>query len=115
MKKYLLLLVFVAALFSSTSAFSADDKANLSDEEKLEVESSTITTKEGLTFRVPKDMPIEMRNGIQAPVPIEEYMYAKFKKVEKRMSRIDEKLDNIEKLLISLKEEKAAAETVLKA
>ena len=114
MRQGFVLGVLVAVFFSSGWAFSAD-QAKLTDEEKLEVESSTITTKEGLTFRVPKDMPIEMRNGIQAPVPIEEYMYAKFKKVEKKMGKMEEKLDNIEKLLIELKEKNTEKEKVLSA
>ena len=66
----------------------------------------TVTTKEGLNFRIPEDMPIETRNGIQAPISFEEYLYGRFKQMDSRLKSIEMKLDNIEKLLASSKEEK---------
>lgn len=65
---------------------------------------NTVTTKEGLSFRVPEDMQVETRNGIQAPIPFDEYMYGKFKSMDNRLKSIDAKLDRIEKILISHKE-----------
>ena len=67
---------------------------------------NTVTPKEGLLFRVPEDMPVETRNGIQAPIPFDEYMYGKFKQMDERLKSIETKLDNIEKLITSPKEEK---------
>ena len=67
---------------------------------------NTVTTKEGLLFRVPEDMPVETRNGIQAPIPFDEYMYGKFKQMDERLKSIETKLDHIEKLMTSSKEEK---------
>ena len=59
----------------------------------------TIKTKEGLTFRVPVDMPIEVRGGIQAPIPFDEYGYGKFSSIDRRLSDLTVKLDHIEKIL----------------
>ena len=59
----------------------------------------TVTTKEGLNFRVPEDMPVETRNGIQAPIPFDEYMYGKFKQMDERLKSIQTQLDRIEKSL----------------
>ena len=70
-------------------------------------EYHTVTTKEGLNFRVPEDMPIETKNGIQAPLPFDEYMYGKFKQIENRLNSMDAKLDRIETMFVSLKENKA--------
>lgn len=62
---------------------------------------NTVTTKEGLLFRVPEDMPVETRNGIQAPIPFDEYMYGKFKQMDEGLKSIDARLDRIEKILVS--------------
>lgn len=63
---------------------------------------TTVTTPEGLTFRVPEDMPIEKRNGIVAPIPFDEYMYGKFRQMDARMSSIEARLGRIEELLLRL-------------
>ena len=78
-------------------------------EELLEIHYRTVTTKEGLSFRVPEDMPIETRNGIVAPIPFEEYVYAKFQQIDGRLRKISTKLDEIEKILIFLKESRSTA------
>lgn len=74
--------------------------------EATDFKYNTVTTKEGLNFRVPEDMPVETRNGIQAPIPFDEYMYGKFKQIDSRLKSIDSKLDHIEELLASTKENK---------
>lgn len=67
----------------------------------------TVTTPEGLTFRVPEDMPIEKRNGIVAPVPFEEYIYGKFRKLDARVHKLEKTTANMEERLTAL-EKKAA-------
>lgn len=56
----------------------------------------TVKTKEGLVFQVPSDMPIEMRDGIQAPIPFDEYIFGKFGHLEAKLSKMDERLSRIE-------------------
>ena len=68
---------------------------------------STVTTKEGLRYRVPEDMPIETKNGIQAPVPFDEYMYSKFKSIDVRLKSIEFKIDRMDKTLSTLAQEKS--------
>ncbi len=86
----------------------------LADETKTDKEDkddnfqyTTLTTKEGLTFRVPEDMPIERRGGIQAPIPFDEYMYGKFKQMDDRLKDIETMLEDIRKILKSQKQTKA--------
>lgn len=76
-------------------------KATESKEENFNYQT---TTKKGLVFRVPEDMPIEERNGIVQPIPFDEYMYGKFKKLEDRLEKIElqigaveTRIENIEK------------------
>ena len=54
----------------------------------------TVKTKEGLVFRVPEDMAIEIRDGIQVPQPFEEYIYAKVKKLDERVARIEARIEH---------------------
>lgn len=73
--------------------------------ETEEFKYRSVTTPEGLTFRIPEDMPIEKRNGIQTPIPFDEYMYGKFKQMENRLNSMDAKLDAIQKLLVAQRDE----------
>ncbi len=47
----------------------------------------------GVGFSVPADWPIERRNGATGPIPIEEYMSMKFKRLEDRVRVLEEKLE----------------------
>ena len=76
------------------------------DKEDDNFKYHTVTTKEGLNFRVPEDMPIETRNGLQVPMPFDEYMYGKFKQMDNRLKSIETKLSNIENILTAGKASK---------
>ena len=75
-------------------------------EEATNFKYQTVKTQEGLNYRIPEDMPIESRNGIQAPIPFDEYMYSKFKAIDNKLQNMDEKLDHLEALVLELKENK---------
>ena len=95
-------LFLVLSLLYSTDAFSlTKEESDDIRKEAANFKYNTVTTKEGLNFRVPEDMPVEMRNGIQAPIPFDEYMYGKFKQMDSRLKSIESKLDEIQKALIS--------------
>jgi hypothetical protein len=89
-----MLLLMVLASIPLSSVFCADDA-----QEDINFQYQTVTTKDGLTFRVPEDMPIEKRGGIQAPIPFDEYMYGKFKKMDTRLQRMETQLQKIQELL----------------
>jgi hypothetical protein len=84
-------------LFLGAPAFAAQDDSQF--------KYQTVTTKEGLSFRIPEDMPIETRNGIQIPIPFDEYMYSKFKQMDNRLNAMDAKLEAIQKFLAEMREE----------
>jgi hypothetical protein len=98
-------LCWVLALFAAcATAAAAEDSASPASGDGTEnFTYHTVTTKEGLTFRVPEDMPIENRGGILAPIPFDEYMYGKFKQMAQRLDRMQAQLDRIEKLLSDLR------------
>ncbi len=109
-------LAFVCALLM---LFFAGRARALTKEEQADIrlESSnfkydTVTTKEGLSFRVPEDMPIETRNGIEAPIPFDEYMYGKFKQMDLRFKSIETKLDEIQKALILMNKDRGKVSDV---
>ena len=72
-------------------------------EETKDYKFKTVTTEEGLHFNIPEDMPIERRAGVVAPMPFDEYMYFKFKKLEERLVVIEKKIDDLQQMLISSK------------
>jgi len=55
-----------------------------------ENQATLLTTKrlKGLKFQVPEDWPIEKRDGVVGPIPIEEYLAQKFNKVHEQLAAI---------------------------
>ena len=71
-------LATLASVASNASAASAEDQ-------NAQPPSTVIKTKSGLNFNVPADWPIEKRNGVVGPIPIEEYLGRKFSALENRL------------------------------
>ncbi len=67
----------------------------------------TVTTKEGLNFNIPEDMPIEKRNGVTAPIPFDEYMYFKLRKVEEKLASLEKKIDELQSVFSAFKKTEA--------
>lgn len=85
---------------------SADDEPMAERMKKYRFE--TVTTKEGLKFSVPSDMPILNENGLVTPMPFDEYLYIKFKFIEERMQSLEQRIEKMEsKILAEFKELKA--------
>lgn len=111
MKRWLLSLCLLCVLASASSFVRAED-AQKDESSANNFQYQTVTTKDGLTFRVPEDMPIEKRNGIEQPIPFDEYMYGKFKQMEVRLKSMESQLDRVEKLLNKIAAQKEAASTL---
>ncbi len=86
--------VFLIVLVSAVPALCA-----AADQDETNFRYQTVTSKDGLTYRIPEDMPIEKRGGIEAPIPFDEYMYGKFKQMDVRLQRMEAQLDKIQELL----------------
>lgn len=63
------------------------------EEKETETAENPVRVVSGVGFSVPADWPIVRRNGATGPIPIEEYMGLKFKKLEERISALEKKLD----------------------
>lgn len=73
-------------------------------EEELE-DGMVIKTVDGLRFTVPKDRPIEKKDGIIGPMALDRYVAIKFSKIEERLQKIEASIDKIEERLTSAEEE----------
>ena len=62
-------------------------------------------TKEGLHFQLPSDWPVETRNGITAPIPMEEYLAKKFSSLENRLQSIEQRFNGFDVRLRALEEQ----------
>ncbi len=113
MIKKIVALVWIGFALNLEFVSAAEDKA-LKSSDGANFEYKTVTTKEGLVFRVPDDMPIEERSGVQAPIPFDEYVYGKFKKMENRFKALNERMDRLEKDLELLKPAKEKEKAILK-
>ncbi len=92
----------IALCFICSVGYGADDKkAGLpSDENEVRVSR-------GIRYSVPKDWPMDERNGGISPVPVEDYMLLKFKKIDERLAALENALASKEdKEVIATVEEK---------
>lgn len=71
-----------------------------------------VKTKDGHIFRVPKDMPIQRKDGLTLPMNSEEYFLNKFEDLKNEMEVINERLDALEEIV---KDAKDAQEDTLKS
>ena len=94
--KVSILSLVLAACAASASAeeLTADEKMA---EETKKYHFDTVTTKEGLKFNIPSDMPIQNKDGLVQPMEFNEYLYIKFKMIEDRVISLEKKLDETDK------------------
>jgi len=50
---------------------------------------TVIKVVDGQRFQLPEDMPLQSKNNIIAPMPIEQYIAMKFERLEERLQRIE--------------------------
>lgn len=86
--------------------FADEDKTKALPSDENEVRVSR-----GLRFSVPKDWPMDERNGGISPVPVEEYMLMKFKKIDERLAALENKVAPKD-LEVSQEETKKKTETI---
>ena len=99
-------LIVMLGLLACGAAVAADTE-DTTGERRGNFPYKTVTTPEGLTFRVPYDMPIEKRGGIVAPIPFDEYAYGKFGAMEKRLGALEARMSRAEELLKKISQENA--------
>lgn len=62
-------------------------------------------TQQGLHFELPPDWPVEKRNGVLAPIPMEEYLSRKLKGIDGRIEAMEQLLNAMD-LRLRVMEEK---------
>jgi hypothetical protein len=72
-------------------------------------------TEEGLHFNVPPDWPIEKRNGIVGPIPIEEYLSRKFSALESRVQELEKQTTGMDLRLRVMEEAMKGAQRRLQS
>jgi len=72
-------------------------------------------TQEGLHFNLPADWPIERRNGVVGPIPVEEYIAQKFKALEARLQAMEQRFNGFDVRLRVLEEESKARQKTLQS
>ena len=50
----------------------------------------------GLRFNLPPDWPVEKRDGVVGPIPIEEYLARKFSALESRLMALEQQLSGLD-------------------
>ena len=102
---FVVALLLLAMTLSSAVVLAYDEvEANKVAQDMKDYGFKEVTTKEGLVFRIPSDMPIEKRAGMLSPVPFDEYLYIKFKKIEEKLIEVDKKLTDTDKKIDHLEE-----------
>ena len=94
-KKIKLLVLMLVFICAGRPALADDADSQKTEEDMQNYRFKTVTTPEGLNFKIPEDMPIETRNGLKAPIPYDEYLYFKFKKLEEKLNETSAKIDKM--------------------
>lgn len=84
-------------------------------EEPKSAEGTVRKTYGGHRFQVPADWPIEERNGLVGPIPIEEYLGRKFQTLEARLQMLDQQLTGLDVRLRVLEEQAKQAQRPLQS
>ena len=111
--KIFCVLAAAGVLFSGEARAMTDEENAQVQEEMKDYKFKHVTTKEGLNFNIPEDMPIETRNGVTGPIPFEEYLYFKLKRLDERLAAIDKKIDGLLEVFNATKKQEAARELSL--
>lgn len=98
--RFFLVLILSVLVPSFARADAAEDVDKTAEEFK-KYQFETITTKEGLRFEVPPDMPIQRKDGLVQPVEFNQYLYVKFKMMEERIGKLEKQIDEMQKKLFS--------------
>lgn len=77
---------------------SAAEKREASD-------GSVVKTADGLRFKLPPDWPVEKRNGIVSPIPVEEYLSKKLSAIESRLQQLEQQMVAADLRLRAMEEE----------
>ena len=92
------IVLFVGVLFGVASFAWADyseEEAKRMEEDIKKLGFKTMTTKEGLNFNIPADMPVVTRNGLTSPVNFDEYLYVKYRQLQDELKQMGTKLDGL--------------------
>ena len=73
--------------------------------EEPALSKTTTKSKDGLHFNVPADWPVEKRDGVTAPIPVEEYLGRKFGSLDSRLRVVEEQTNSFELRLRVLEEQ----------
>ena len=80
----------VLTCLMSSFVYAAED-----NQDETQKKADVLRSSKGIQFRVPDDWPLETRNRAVGPVSIEEYLSLKFKKLEERITVLENKVDNL--------------------
>ncbi len=92
------IVLVLGVIFSITSFAWADyseEEAKRMEEDIKKLGFKTMTTKEGLNFNIPADMPVVTRNGLTSPVNFDEYLYVKYRQLQDELKQMGTKLDGL--------------------
>ncbi len=96
------IILFFGLIFGVTSFAWAEyneAEAKRMEEDIKKLGFKTMTTKEGLSFNVPADMPVVTRNGLTSPVNFDEYLYVKYRQLQDELKLMGTKLDSLNEKL----------------
>jgi len=68
-------------------------------------EEMVIREEKGLRFKLPADWPIEERDGVVAPILVEDYLSRKFSVLNTKFESVEVRIDSLEKRLAALEQE----------
>ena len=103
----LCVLLMIGAAYPTDGALAEDG----SSKEPITIRK----TEDRLHFQLPADWPVEKRNGVMGPIPIEEYLAKKFGAIESRLQSIEQRVNGFDVRLRALEEQNKKQTQTLKS
>jgi len=88
----------LVVLWTVFAPLASSEEATLSDD------TVTVRTEGAHRLLLPKDWPVEQKDGLLNPVPIEQYLSMKFSQVASRLEELIQRLDAMNQRLRSVEE-----------
>lgn len=94
----------IAALFIFLFPVTLPAQEDNDDGEEFQY-NTVVKVVDGLKFNVPEDRPIEKKDGVVMPMPIDKYVALKFSRLGKRLEKMEDSIRKIQADLSSVRED----------
>ncbi|MCM8812288.1 MAG: hypothetical protein NC910_04490 [Candidatus Omnitrophica bacterium] len=97
--------VFILGLLGGIIAAMVCGPVAAGEERETNKPAMVVKESRGIRFVLPADWPLEEKDGVVGPIPVEDYVGRKFSAAERRITDLEKRLEFLEKRLKAAEDE----------